>query len=172
MNLLILGAISDTDTRICAEHKNKYTKKLFEVFCNDYGMHRNGQTFYKIKRMLKEGFGNVVDVEHTNTKSSSLETLENIVSVIQEGIPVVISVMNNNLNHAMLAIGYEKENENVKRVLCLDPSGDYIRGRQRWNATIDVNMKRKNVFIYQSVLEGEKSNQYVDLDDILIIRML
>ena len=122
--------------------------------------------------MLKEGFGNVVDVEHTNTKSSSIETLENIVSVIQEGIPVVISVMNNNLNHAMLAIGYEKENENVKRVLCLDPSGDYIRGRQRWNATIDVNMKRKNVFIYQSVLEGEKSNQYVDLDDILIIRML
>ena len=172
MNLLILGAISDTDTRICAEHKSKYTKKLFEVFCNDYGMHRNGQTFYKIKRMLKDGFGNVVDVEHTNTKSPSLETLENIVSVIQEGIPVVISISNNNLSHAMLAVGYEKENENVTRVFCLDPSGDYIRGRQRWNATIDVNINRKNMFIYQSVLEGEKRNQYVDLDDILIIRML
>lgn len=172
MNLLILGAISDTDTRIYAEHKNKYTKKLFEVFCNDYGMHRNGQTFYKIKRMLKEGFGNVVDVEHTNTKSPSIDTLENIVSVIQEGIPVVISVWNNNLNHAMLAVGYEKENGNVTRVFCLDPSGDYIRGRQRWNATINVNKNRKNMFIYQSVFEGEKSNQYVDLDDILIIRML
>ena len=173
MNLLILGVISDSDTRICVEHKNKDTKRLFKVFCNDYGMHRNGQTFYKIKKMLLEGFGNVVDVQHTNTKSESLDTLNNIVSVLDEGLPVIISVFNNSgLNHAMLAIGYEIDKEEVKRVFCLDPSGDYILGRQRWNATIDVNTKRKNIFAYQSILEGEKRKSFIDLDDILIIRTL
>lgn len=172
MNLLILGVISDTDTRICAEHKTRYTKKLFKVFCNDYGMHRNGQTFYKIKRMLNEGFGNVVDVQHTNTKSSGMDSLNNIVSVINEGLPVVISISNSRLSHAMLAIGYEKENDDVTRLFCLDPSGDYINGGYRWNATIDINTNRKNIFSYQSVLEGKKSSQFVDLDDILIIREL
>jgi hypothetical protein len=172
MNLLILGVISDIDTRICVEHKNKDTKNLFDVFCNDYGMHRNGQSFYKIKRMLKEGFGNVVDVQHTDTKTSSLETLESIIKVIDEGIPVIISVYNSIIVHAMLAVGYEKEEGEVTRVFCLDPSGDYIRGHRRWNATIRVNTKRKNVFAYQSVIEGEKCSQYVDLDDILIIRKL
>lgn len=174
MNLLILGVISDTDTRINAEHKNKETKKLFEVFCNDYGMHRDGQTFYKIKRMLKEGFGSVVDVQHTNNKHSGLDSLENIVSVVNEGLPVVISISNNSLNHAMLAVGFEKIGGAVKRLFCLDPSGDYIRGHHRWNSTIDINTSRKKTFCYQSVLEGEKCRhrQYVDLDDILIIRKL
>lgn len=170
MNLLILGVISEIDTHISVEHKNRETKKLFKVFCNDYGMHRNGQTFYKIKKMLREGFGKVVDVQHTNTKSSGLETMDAIVAVIDEGIPVIISVYNNRINHAMLAVGYEKEKGEVTRIFCFDPSGDYIRGRRRWNATINVNTKRKNVFAYQSVLEGEKCSQYVDLDDILIIR--
>ena len=110
MNLLILGVISEKDTHINAEHKTRDTKKLFKVFCNDYGMHRNGQTFYKIKRMLNEGFGKVVDVQHTNTKSSGMDSLNNIVSVINEGLPVVISISNSRLSHAMLAIGYEKEN--------------------------------------------------------------
>ena len=78
MNLLILGAISDTDTRICAEHKNKYTKKLFEVFCNDYGMHRNGQTFYKIKRMLKID----LNIFHRLTIIQSRNNRQSIVSCI------------------------------------------------------------------------------------------
>lgn len=172
MNLLILGVISDVDTRIYAEHKNKDTKKLFKVFCNDYGMHRNGQSFYKIKRMLEEGFGKVVEVQHTNTKTSGIETLKNIVSIIDEGLPVIISISNNYMCHAMLAVGYEKEEDEVSRVFCLDPSSDYIHGRKRWNAIIDVNMTRKNVFIYESVLEGIKQRPFVDLDDILILRKI
>ena len=172
MNLLIIRAISDTDTRICVQHKNKETKKLFKVFCNDYGMHRDGQTFYKIKRMLLEGFGNVVDIEHTNTQKSGIESLNNIVSVINEGIPVIFSISNNYFCHALLAVGYEKNNDEINRIFCLDPSGDYIHGRQRWNATIDVNTKRKNIYIYESVIEGEKCRSFVDLNDILILRKL
>ena len=98
--------------------------------------------------------------------------MKNIVSIIDEGLPVIISISNNYMCHAMLAVGYEKEEDEVSRVFCLDPSGDYIHGRKRWNAIIDVNMTRKNVFIYESVLEGKKQRPFVDLDDILILRKI
>ena len=50
MNLLIIGVISGSDTKINVEHKNPDVKKLFQVFCCDYGMHRNGQTFFQDKK--------------------------------------------------------------------------------------------------------------------------
>ena len=174
MNLLILGVISDTDTRISVEHKNKDVKKLFKVFCNDYGMHRDGQTFYKIRRMLMESFGKVVDVEHTNTKEGGWKSLDNIASTIDSGIPVIISVSNQiiRLCHAMLAVGYEKNGEDITRIFLLDPSGDYINVKKRWNAVIEVSDKSKRPFKYNTVTEGVPDSQSVDLDDILIIRRL
>ena len=172
MNLLILGVISDTDTRICVEHKNKDVKKLFKVFCNDYGMHRDGQTFFKIRRMLLESFSNVIDVEHTNTKDGGWKSLNNIVSVIDTGIPVIISVFNQRLNHAMLAVGYEKDCNDITRLFLLDPSGDYINVKKRWNAVIEISNTRKRPFKYNTVMEGIPDSQSVNLDDILIIRRL
>ncbi len=169
MNLLILGVISDSDTKICVEHKNREVKKLFKVFCNDYGMHRNGQTFYKIKKMLLESFGDVINVKHTNVNSNSWDVIDNVINVLIEGDPVIISVSNSSLSHAMLAVGYEKENGEISKLLCLDPEGDYIHGRKRWNASIDIKKGRKNPFIYLSTLEGIKSKCYVELDDIIIL---
>lgn len=174
MNLLILGVISDTDTRICVEHKNKDVKKLFKVFCNDYGMHRDGQTFFKIRRMLLESFSNVIDVEHTNTKDGGWKSMNNIVSTIDKGIPVIIAVSNQSidLSHAMLAVGYEKNGDDITRLFLLDPSGDYINVKKRWNAVIEVNNTRKRPFRYITVSEGILDSHNVDLDDILIIRRL
>lgn len=169
MNLLILGVISDSDTKICVEHKNREVKKLFKVFCNDYGMHRNGQTFYKIKKMLLESFGDVINVKHTNVNSNSWDVIDNVINVLIEVDPVIISVSNSSLSHAMLAVGFEKENGEISKLLCLDPDGDYIHGRKRWNASIDIKKGRKNPFIYLSNLEGIKSKYYVELDDILIL---
>jgi len=174
MNLLILGVISDTDTRISVEYKNKDIKKLFNVFCNDYGMHRDGQTFYKIRRMLMDSFCKVIDVEHTNTKEGGWESLNNIVTTIDSGIPVIISVSNQSIKlcHAMLAVGYEKVGDDITRVFLLDPSGDYINVKKRWNAVIEVSKTRKRPFKYNTVTEGIPDSQFVDLDDILIIRRL
>ena len=172
MNLLILSVISDSDTRIYVEHKNKDVKNLFKVFCNDYGMHRDGQTFFKIRRMLLESFGKYIDIKHTNTKNSGWQSLDNIVSALNTDIPVVISVSNSTMCHAMLAVGYEKIENNITRILCLDPSGNYIHGKKRWNATINIDSERKRPFRYESVLEGNLSNSYVELDDILIISKL
>ena len=74
------------------------------------------------------------------------------------------------LGHAMVAIGYEKENDEITKLLCLDPSGDYIHGHKRWNSYIDINMKRKHPFVFHSSDEGISYKSYVELGDILLIR--
>lgn len=167
MNLLILGVISEKDTQINVEHKTKDTRKLFKVFCNDYGMHRNGQTFYKIKRMLKESFSNVVTATHKLTADE--ESIELTKETLNYGFPVVISVGNktDDWAHAMLAIGYEEnEKGEVDKILCLDPAGDYIHGRKRWNAEIQV---KPNQYRLSSVWSGSKTTKIVTLGDVIVI---
>ena len=90
MNLLIIRAISEKDTWINAEHKTRETKKLFKVFCNDYGMHRNGQTYYKITKMLKESFSSIVTPEHRVTENEESEEI--IKQTLDKKIPIIISI--------------------------------------------------------------------------------
>ena len=165
MDLLILGTIYEKDTHIQVEHKSANTKKLFKVFCNDYGMHRGGQTFFKINKMLKESFSKIVNSVHKMTFGEG--AVNAIVEEIDEGIPVVMSVANSQFSHAMLAIGYEKEDGQTTKILCLDPSGDYIHGRRRWNAEVAIKNNFKGE--YSTILEGKKDVSIVDLEDILII---
>lgn len=165
MDLLILGTIYEKDTHIQVEHKSANTKKLFKVFCNDYGMHRDGQTFLKINKMLKESFSQIVTSVRKKTFGEG--AVNAIVEEIDAGIPVVISVAKSQFSHAMLAIGYEKEGEKITKILCLDPSGDYIHGRRRWNAEVVIMNNFKGE--YKTIYEGKKDVSKVDLEDILII---
>ncbi len=161
MNLLILGVITEKETEICAEHKTKEAKKLFKVFCNDYGMHRNGQTFTKIKKMLNESFASVVTTTHLRT--SGKDSVDIIKKTIDSKTPIIMSTE----DHAMLAIGYEEDDRgNVSKILCLDPSGDYIHGRKRWNAEIKITPKQYRL---TSIWRGKEITTVVTLDDVLII---
>ena len=168
MNLLILGVISEKDTWINASHKTKEAKKLFKVFCNDYGMHRNGQTYFKIKKMLIESVSSVVSVVHKLT--SDKDSVAIIKETIDTRLPIIISIgdkKDDEWGHAMLAIGYE-ENDNglVSKILCLDPSGDYIHGRKRWNSEIQITPKQYRL---STDWDGVATNKIVTLEDVLII---
>ena len=42
-------------------------------------------------------------------------------------------------NHALLAVGIEQEEGVTTKILCLDPSGDYMENTsRRWNAEIQI----------------------------------
>ena len=167
MNLLILGVIAEKDTHISVEHKTKETRKLFKVFCNDYGMHRNGQTYFKIKKMLNESFSTIVTTTHRLT--SDRDSVEVIKETIDSRIPIIISVgeKSSDWGHAMLAIGYElNDRGGIYKILCLDPSGDYIHGRKRWNAEIQITPKQYRL---TTVWNGLSTTKNVTLDDVLII---
>jgi hypothetical protein len=67
----------------------------------------------------------------------------------------------------MLAIGYEENDKgNVCKILCLDPGGDYIHGRKRWNAEIQITPKQYRL---TTVWSGLKTTKIVTLDDVIII---
>ncbi len=165
MNLLILQCIYESDTHIKVQHKNQNTKRLFRVFCEDYGMHRDGQSYYKMKKLIESSFSNVVSVEHKLTKNMS--ALSVIRECIDDDKPIIISIANASYAHAMLAIGYENDGEDIKRIMCLDPDGGYIHGQKRWNATIDV--LSANRFNYTSDFEGISRKDTVQLEDVLIL---
>ena len=167
MNLLILGVIAEKETEVKARYKTRTSKKFFEVFCEDYGMHRYGQTYYKINRMLKESLSTVVTTKHKLT--SDKQSLAIIKETIATRIPIIISIGDNSPDwgHAMLAIGYEEnERGDVSRILCLDPSGDYIHERKRWNAEIKITPKQYRL---QTVWDGKNTTKIVILEDVLII---
>lgn len=168
MNLLILGVISEKDTWINASHKTKEAKKLFKVFCNDYGMHRNGQTYFKIKKMLIESVSSVVNVVHKLTTDK--DSVAIIKETIDSRIPIIISIgdnKNDDWGHAMLAIGYEENDRGiVSKLLCLDPSGDYIHGRKRWNSEIQITPKQYRL---STEWDGVATTKNVTLEDVLII---
>jgi hypothetical protein len=69
----------------------------------------------------------------------------------------------------MLAIGIEEEGDKVTKILCLDPSGDYVTGRRRWNAEIDIANGSRGLYTYSSVIEGRPACERTRIDDVLII---
>jgi hypothetical protein len=175
MNLLILRAINKSDTDVYAEHKSKATKKLFDVFCNSYGMHRNGQSFVKIKKMLTESFQTEVICERRN--SDNEKSIDYIKDFVLNDLPVVISVETSKFAHALLAIGIEYEEiqiENVEteivptKIFCLDPSGTELKNNY-WNSLIVLNPKTKGKkYKYHYLVDNEVYN--VSLKDILLIQ--
>ena len=134
MNLLILGVIKDKDTEWNAMYKDSATKRLFREFCEKYGMHRGGKTYYKIKRMLDASFIDKVKTLHRNTYDESSVNLITE-TILKRDIPVIMSIR----NHALLAVGIEQEEGVTTKILCLDPSGDYMENTsRRWNAEIQI----------------------------------
>lgn len=167
MNLLILGTINGSDTEIRARHNNPDTKRLFLEFCEYHGMHRDGQTYQMIQRMLKRSMGNVVEVKRRDTKNiSSIEVITETIK--NDDIPVIMSIT----GHAMLAVGIEEEDGLVTKILCLDPSGDYMNHtNKRWNSEIQIIREGRTSFKYVSRVGGlpPKDDDYTRLNDVLII---
>lgn len=169
MNLLILRCIGHKDTRIYVEHKDRATKNLFKILTENEGMHRNGRSFNWLQRRIRDYFGTIVSCDRKETIDET--AIEQIVNVIDDDLPVIISVVGRNWAHAMLAVGYESdehdENEPIKKIFCLDPSGDNPK-YSFWNAVIDVTPNTKATK-YKYQYSNAFSTLAVSLDDILII---
>ena len=99
------------------------------------------------------------------------EQWEIIKETIDIRLPIIISIgdrIDDEWGHAMLAIGYEENDRGlVSKILCLDPSGDYIHGRKRWNSEIQITPKQYRL---STIWDGAKiTNKIVTLEDVLFI---
>lgn len=163
MALLILGTISEDDM-LGEEYTSRASKQLFRIFCEEHGMHREGQNLYKIQRMLKEGFASEIISKHPS--ASGKDAVYEIADGIDQDIPAVAHIeYRSGTHHAITIVGYEEENGTIHKLLCLDPSGEEPKGRKRWNA--EINVYRKQKYFDLAVSYGEFK---VQLHDILIIK--
>ena len=92
---------------------------------------------------------------------------ELIEQFVDQNIPVIISTEFNGGAHALLAIGIERDEEDViTKIFCLDPGAPSPKVSS-WNCFIDVSKEGKSQYPFYYVTE---INTYkVTLDDMLII---
>ena len=111
--------------------------------------------------MLKESFNKIDCVHYNSCGNRSLDYIE---QTIVENKPIIISVSQMKWAHALLAVGFEKVDNVISKIFCLDPSGVSCCNK-RWNMEIEVKngglANRQPTIIYDG--------KYVSLDDVLII---
>ena len=81
-------------------------------------------------------------------------------------------VVNEILTVVTIEIARPENNDTVTKILCLDPSGDYMNHtNKRWNSEIQIIRDRRTSFKYVSRVGGlpPKDNDYTRLNDVLII---
>ena len=99
--------------------------------------------------LVREGlFLDRVDdaITHTFTRkmrseySNEINNIEGIASYLDNHTPVIVGATyrKNDGGHALLAIGYEAENNEITKLFCLDPATPYAECNY-WNAVIHIN---------------------------------
>lgn len=138
MSLLCLGYINGSDIDVYAssakngkEDKDKFLNHLLR----EQGFILDG---YYLSTMAKEirKFLPDLNVMYHRKKSNFME---HIFTYVEEDNPVIITVVNSQMNHAVLVIGVEyDENDDLTKLFCLDPS-EPLDGISYWNCIIDTS---------------------------------
>ena len=101
------------------------------------GLIRKGLDFADdIKEGLQHAAKKIVDCDYIPSRQ---ETIKVLIECIDNNKPLMIGVDYNKADgHALLAIGYEKRNNNITKIFCLDPICD-IGSTSMWNAIIALD---------------------------------
>ena len=161
MNLLVLKIL--TRNQICGlsnPFKGNTSKgRLFKEFLYDEGLCRDGFFFSS-----PDGEPNITDkLRHSFTKEvksaaskydscNDKQTLavDTIKKSIDEDNSIMIAETFCDGAHAMLAIGYEVQNETVTKIFCLDP-GNMISDCSYWNAVIRINERTNSKYRHRCI---------------------
>ena len=143
MALLCMGYLNENDINIMTkpDRRTRKGKLLYHLF-EQQGLIRDG---YYLDQMADE-IQKAVPEYAVNYKKGS-NVLEYARETINEGLPVIIKIENENRQtyHAVLAIGMEYEGEGnyekLVRLLCLDPACG-ISKSSYWNCVIDVSRNK------------------------------
>lgn len=141
-------------------HKGKFLSHLLE----QQGLIREG---YYLRKMSKE-----INEANAGWSSMHYKKKETIVACIDDfigyDVPVVISVENSDMSHAILAIGveYVAESQKVQKIFCLDPSCSKAK-TAFWNCIIDVSRKNAGEYPYWYITDD--AVQRVQISEALVV---
>ena len=168
MAMLCMGVVTNEDLQIynCADKRTR-KGKLLSHFLEEQGLVRNGYSFVTMAKEIRASNFNINAIRK-NPKEYA-DVINEIADFLDEDNPVIISTEFGNGAHALLAIGYETEDndDTITKILCLDPSEEAPLYTY-WNCIIDVSRtggKLEYPFVYITSTQSYK----VALGDILVL---
>ena len=169
MAMLCMGVVTNDDLQIYNSADKRTRKgKLLSRFLEEQGLVRKGYSFVTMAREIRESNFNINAIRK-NPKEKE-DVINEIVDFLDEDNPIIISTEFSNGAHALLAIGYETEDndDKITKILCLDPSEEAPLYTY-WNCIIDVSRtsgKLEYPFVYITSTQSYK----VALGDILVLQ--
>lgn len=168
MAMLCMGVVTNEDLQIynCADKRTR-KGKLLSHFLEEQELVRNGYSFVTMAKEIRASNFNINAIRK-NPKEYA-DVINEIADFLDEDNPVIISTEFGNGAHALLAIGYETEDndDKITKILCLDPSEEAPLYTY-WNCIIDVSRtggKLEYPFVYITSTQSYK----VALGDILVL---
>lgn len=168
MAMLCMGVVTNEDLQIynCADKRTRKGKFLSH-FLEEQGLVRNSYSFVTMAKEIRASNFNINAIRK-NPKEYA-DVINEIADFLDEDNPVIISTEFGNGAHALLAIGYETEDndDKITKILCLDPSEEAPLYTY-WNCIIDVSRtggKLEYPFVYITSTQSYK----VALGDILVL---
>lgn len=167
MALLSIGYINNDDIDVSKDpNPDKRTDKgkLLSRLLDEKGLVRDGYYLRTMARILRD-FCPDLNISHHKKDEALVPT---ITDYVDDNTPVVISIRNNDMAHAVFVVGYEyDDNDKITKLLCLDP-GFSIVETAYWNCIIDVSRKGTGDYPYWYITSELKSR--VKIDEIIIIQ--
>ena len=168
MAMLCMGVVTNEDLQIynCADKRTR-KGKLLSHFLEEQWLVRNGYSFVTMAKEIRASNFNINAIRK-NPKEYA-DVINEVADFLDEDNPVIISTEFGNGAHALLAIGYETEDndDKITKILCLDPSEEAPLYTY-WNCIIDVSRtggKLEYPFVYITSTQSYK----VALGDILVL---
>lgn len=168
MCMLLIGYLSEEDLLLYNLPDKRTAKgKILHELMENNGLVRNGFSYIKLKKELDDKCGSDIVVNRRNPKNQD-DVVSNIADLIDNDIAPIISIEWNDGAHALLAVGYETEdNEIITNILCLDPDAESPKVCA-WNCYIDVS-KESGDLPYKYVSTSNKGYK-VKLGDYITLQ--
>lgn len=168
MCMLLIGYLSEEDLLLYNLPDKRTAKgKILHELMENNGLVRNGFSYIKLKKELDDKCGSDIVVNRRNPKNQD-DVVSNIADLIDNDIAPIISIEWNDVAHALLAVGYETDdNEIITNILCLDPDAESPKVCA-WNCYIDVS-KESGDLPYKYVSTSNKGYK-VKLGDYITLQ--
>lgn len=168
MCMLLIGYLSEEDLLLYNLPDKRTAKgKILHELMENNGLVRNGFSYIKLKKELDDKCGSDIVVNRRNPKNQD-DVVSNIADLIDNDIAPIISIEWNDGAHALLAVGYETDdNEIITNILCLDLDAESPKVCA-WNCYIDVS-KESGDLPYKYVSTSNKGYK-VKLGDYITLQ--
>jgi len=144
----------------------------FMSFFDKHGLVRGGLYFDELARLVNRSFGTKVHAVYSGSDCSEAKDSfkAQIKNIIDKDQPIVLGVDLKKGGHAVLAIGYEDDEEGLFHVFCLDP-GYTCNPTSYWNMVISLDMFNGK-YKHQCLTDNPYNCPAIQISDTLIIERI